>query len=206
MQKLIWKILYSIKLITNFITHTILLSSSILLPIQETNINITYTVGFFYFDFFFRNGNNSLIWQDYIGTTNRVWRNGLELHLKVHLFKLPTKLIAVAVPTQPWRGIWPFILRSQQREICRVPVTIKWLTYCNWRTTQGIFHTLRVFVQCSFLTENIFTNVARLKILKKDVYKFYVRPWSLGLLYLTLTSLLLNFPSVSWDVICATRG
>lgn len=53
MQKLIWKILYSIKLITNFITHTILLSSSILLPIQETNINITYTVGFFYFDFFF---------------------------------------------------------------------------------------------------------------------------------------------------------
>lgn len=61
MQKLIWKILYSIKLITNFITHTILLSSSILLPIQETNINITYTVGFFYFDFFFRNGNNSLI-------------------------------------------------------------------------------------------------------------------------------------------------
>lgn len=53
MQKLIWKILYSIKLITNFITHTILLSSSILLPTQETNINITYTVGFFYFDFFF---------------------------------------------------------------------------------------------------------------------------------------------------------
>lgn len=53
MQKLIWKILYSIKLITNFITLTILLSSSILLPIQETNINITYTVGFFYLDFFF---------------------------------------------------------------------------------------------------------------------------------------------------------
>lgn len=103
-----------------------------------------------------------------------MWRNGLELHLKVHLFKLPTKLIAVAVPTQPWRGIWPFILRSQQREICRVPVTIKWLTYCNCRTTKGIFHTRRVFVQCSFLTENIFTNVARLKILKKDVYKFYV--------------------------------
>lgn len=53
MQKLIWKILYSIKLITNFITLTILLSSSILLPIQETNINITYTVGFFFTSIFF---------------------------------------------------------------------------------------------------------------------------------------------------------
>lgn len=64
MQKLIWKILYSIKLITNFITHTILLSSSILLPIQETNINITYTVGFFYFDFLV-----GLYWNNESGVT-----------------------------------------------------------------------------------------------------------------------------------------
>lgn len=70
MQKLIWKILYSIKLITNFITHTILLSSSILLPIQETNINITYTVGFFYFDFFFL--TETILWYGRIILEQRI--------------------------------------------------------------------------------------------------------------------------------------
>lgn len=70
MQKLIWKILYSIKLITNFITHTILLSSSILLPIQETNINITYTVGFFYFDFFFV--TETILWYGRIVLEQRI--------------------------------------------------------------------------------------------------------------------------------------